>query len=391
MATIEPAVSPRGQADDACLNSGLGLRSLDRWETLSLVTELRQPLGLTDRDVMVLRAHLTVLPHGLLKPSGLNVSFMSVSEILKRACGMDERRFRRGEARLEKVGLIRRNLSANGRRFPERDRDGKIVQAYGIDLSPIFEMYDRLVLLRDRIAAERANLRQRKNALSARLQVTVRRLTSAGHLLPDWAEALRVTVRNALRRTGASLEDIDALEVEIDRITEVAAASEVPETDSAASENYPPALPDMVHETAVSPVRNTGDDGQCVRHIESKHKDIKKEGSAFDPRRIHETWLKTETLREFYLDTPLNEHDLAAVLIQFSSFIGLGRTSILKALAILGWENGILVLDYIAARTSNIGKPEGYLASMLRSYEVGQPIAAGRVRPPVFSKSRPPV
>ena len=387
MATIEPAVSPRGQADDACPNSCLGPRPLDRWETLSLITELRQPLGLTDRDVMVLRAHLTVLPHGLLQPSGLNVSFMCVTEILKRACGMDERRFRRGEARLEKVGLIKRNLSANGRRFPERDKDGNIVNAYGIDLSPIFKMYERLVILRDRIAAERAILRQRKNALSARLQATVRRLTSAGQILPDWAEALRVTIRNALRRTSASLEDIDALEVEIDRITDVAAASELSSTSSAPLESFPPALPDMVQETAVSPGKNTGDDGHCVRRIESKHKDIKKEGSPFNPRSIHETWLKTQTLREFYIDTPLSEHDLASVLIQFSSFIGLGRTSILNALATLGWENGILVIDYIGARLSNIERPEGYLASMLRSYDVGQPIAAGRVRRPALSSS----
>lgn len=59
---------------------------------MSLVTELRQDLGLADRDVMVLRAHLTVLPQGPLDPRGLNISFMSVSEILSRACGMDERR-----------------------------------------------------------------------------------------------------------------------------------------------------------------------------------------------------------------------------------------------------------------------------------------------------------
>lgn len=340
---------------------------------------------------MVLRAHLTVLPHGPLKPAGLNVSFMSVSEILGRACGMDERRFRRGEARLEKVGLIRRNLSANGRRFPERDRTGKIVHAYGIDIAPLFEMYDRLVLLREKIATERAALRQRKNALSAKLQDALRLLTAAGHLLPDWADTLRVTVRNALRRTGATMEDLDELEVEIDRIAEAVTLSEATRTCHAAADFPSPAPLETPSETVVAPVICAGDAGQSVRHLESKHKDIKKEGEPFDPRRIHAAWLQTGTLREFYPDTPLSEHDLAGVLIQFSSFIGLGQTITLNALSVLGWDNGILTLDYLANRISDIAKPEGYLASMLRSFESGQPIAAGRVTPHHFSRSQVPL
>lgn len=378
MTTFKPAVTPRGPADDACPNHPCGHRPLDRWDLLSLVTTLRRDLGLTDRDVMVLRAHLTVLPQGPLLPSGVNVSFMSVTEILERACGMDARRFRRGEARLEQVGLIRRHLSANGRRFPERDRTGKIVHAYGIDLAPVFDMYPRLIKLRQEIEAERAAIRQRKNALSARLQDAIRHIISSGQVLPDWAEAVRISVRNALRRTRATMADLDALEADIDQVTSQAEERTI-ETTVADRMAPCPAPHEATPEISVPQVRQAADDGQTVRHIESKPKDLNKEPSTFDPRRIHHTWLKASSLREFYPDVPLTERDLAGVLIQFSSFIGLGQTTMLKALGILGWEHCILVIDYLSGRTADIAKPERYLTSMLRNYQAGQPIAAGRV------------
>ncbi len=373
------AVTPRGQAGDACPKHGPGHRLLDRWELLSLITGLRREIGLTDRDVMVLRAHLTVLPQGPLDPRKLNVSFMGVAEILDRACGMEARRFRRGEARLEEVGLVRRHLSANGRRFPERDREGRIVNAYGIDLAPIFDKHAELLLLRDRLDEERVALRSRKNSLSARLQDVLRRLTVLGRSLPDWAEELRLHVRNVLRRKTTAQADLDALEEQVDRIAQEA------ETSSTETRVEQPApCPAATSETAVSPDSSAADAGQIVRHIESKHKDLKKEAqNHFDLRRAATAWAQTKNLQEFYPDVPQRERELAGVLIQFSSFIGLGQRGVNRGLETLGWEAMILVLDYLSARTTQITRPEGYLASMLKSYEAGQPIAGGRVIPPV--------
>ncbi|MFZ3584531.1 helix-turn-helix domain-containing protein [Loktanella sp. DJP18] len=381
MNKLMSAVSPRRQADDACPMHSTPVKSLDRWELLTLVTAMRREIGLTDRDVMVLRAHLTVLPQGPLIASGMNVSFMNVTEILQRACGMDARRFRRGEARLEQVGLIRRHLSANGRRFPERNHTGQIVQAYGIDLAPIFELYPRLLVLQETVTAENLALRQRKNALSAGLQEALRQLASSGRFLPDWADALRTSVRNALRRTGTTQADLDALAVDIAQIT-AEAEMHLPEK-AAVRDVIAPCPARLVAPTdkAIAQDIYTPDDGQIVRHIESKPKDLKKESPFFDLRRIHLAWAQAVTLREFYPAPPSTERDLAAVLIQFSSFIGLGQTAMLKAMSILGWDNTILVVDYLASRTADIVKPEGYLTSMLRSYTSGQPVASGRVIP----------
>ncbi|MDO6575183.1 helix-turn-helix domain-containing protein, partial [Staphylococcus pasteuri_A] len=82
---------------------------------------------------------------------------------------MDERRFRRGETRLEQAGLIRRRLSGNGRRFPERDKSGRVVNAYGIDLAPLLASYDDLVAMADWRAEQDRVARARRNSISARL------------------------------------------------------------------------------------------------------------------------------------------------------------------------------------------------------------------------------
>jgi hypothetical protein len=85
------------------------------------------------------------------------------------------------------------------------------------------------------------------------------------------------------------------------------------------------------------------------------------------------------TVAEFC--TAVLKRKLAEVLIQFSSFIGLGQTAVTRSLAVLGWESMVLVVDYMAGNIAKITRPEGYLASMIRSYEAGQPIAGGQVVP----------
>lgn len=372
------AVLPRRQAGKVCPNERSGPLSLDRWEFVSLVTALRREIGLSDRDVTVLRAHISALPHGPLSSRNQNISFMGLTEVSERTCGMDERRIRRGETRLEEAGIVIRRLSANGRRFPERDGSGSIVNAYGIDLSPIFEKYLELLDLRYRLNEERLALRQRRNKLSARLQDLLRRLAGAGLGFPEWAEKLHRTVRNATRRKTVKLEDLISLEGELDKLEDkmIPIDPEISDETPTHTNSYD----DM--KSAVAPDKNAEDDGQCVRHIESKQKEnIKKGDRAFHPQRIASVWKQTRDLQEFYPESPQVERKLAEVLIQFSSFIGLGQTAVTRSLAVLGWESMVLVVDYMAGNIAKITRPEGYLASMIRSYEAGQPIAGGQVVP----------
>ncbi|WP_047997297.1 helix-turn-helix domain-containing protein [Puniceibacterium sp. IMCC21224] len=365
------AAQPRGQAEDACPKLGTRLRLLDRWELLSLITDLRQELGLTDRDVMVLRAHLSVLPHGPLDPEKLNVSFMRVAEILGRACGMDERRFRRGETRLEQAGLIRRRLSGNGRRFPERDRQGHIINAYGIDLAPLFERHAELQELRERLEERHLLLRSRKNSISARLQAALKAFLASDTNLPDWIEALRTQLRRAVRRKTTAHEELDDIETRILSLEHAVCA-------------LPPAppQPETVTSTPVSPVKKAADGGQTVRHIESKLKKInKRKPTPFSQCTISESWAKTLTLKDLYPLAPKTEREAAEILFNFASFIRIAQPQVLRGLALVGWEGIIQLLDYMASKMDTIAQPEVYLRSMIKACEQGDSITRQRVVP----------
>ncbi|MEY8802191.1 helix-turn-helix domain-containing protein [Leisingera sp. XS_AS12] len=395
MHTSMPAAQPRRHTLEVCRVYEGGRHKFDRWELLSLVTELRQRLGLNDRDILVLRAHLSVLPHGPLDPTGLNVSFMSVSEILSRACGMDERRFRRGEARLEAAGLVRRKLSANGRRFPERDREGRIVSAYGIDLSPLLNRVFELRDLHEEQIASRLALRNLRNEISARFAALTRAFASVGAPLPQSIENMRARLRRTLRRKAPCPQEMRELQEEI---MSLEAAVPGPETEpagagpsprSAAADNIGTAsasLPDYPSvtsgQTAVSPDKTTGDDGQTVRHIESepKEKNNRPQHSKTGIS-IANAWSNASIIREYFPETPNSEHQLARVLMDFSGFLGLGQMTVLPAIQLLGPAKMILLLNYLGRNIAQIARPEAYLRSLLRNYERGEAIAGGLVRP----------
>ncbi|WP_237273011.1 helix-turn-helix domain-containing protein [Sulfitobacter sp. M220] len=355
----------------------------DRWEVLKLVQDIKRVIGLNDRDIMVLRAHLTVLPAGPLRPDQLNLSFMKVSEILSRACAMEERRFHRGEVRLEAAGLVLRRLSANGRRFPERDSSGQIIGGYGIDLRPLLSRLDELAEIRDRIEAEKLALRQKRNHVSARFQNILRELYATARELPSHVAEFKERLRNALRRKTTTLKDLERLEAEVADL-EKAPYPDVGDTaveqptavnsESAAS----PGTEEMTEET----VKTGVDARQNVRQIESKLKENYKEPSPdFSVPRISCLWRSTKTLKSFYPEPPEREREAARVLFEFSSFIGLGQQVILNALSTFGWENLFIVVDYLAERTERLKHPEGYLSTMIKCFERGEPVAGGSVQP----------
>lgn len=342
---------------------------VDRWELLALVTHLRKELGLADRDVMVLRAHLSVLPHGPLDPGGLNVSFMNVTEILGRACGMDERRFRRGESRLEEVGLIRRNLSGNGRRFPERDGTGRIVAAYGIDLAPLLARRFELAAHAETLAEKQRVLRQRKNNLSARLSTALRGLLDGQTPLPQWVDDLRDTLRKVVRRKNPALVELSKIENDIARLESL-----LPHDDTPEDANQAPLCNQVV------PDKSTADDGQTVRHIESKPKEINKPSKEkMNIPKLGARWSETSVLQDLYPDPPKTGQDAIRLLFDFSSYMNLDKEIVGQALSRLGWENTFLVLDYLAEKLATLGHPARYLRSIITGYDRGETVAGGRV------------
>lgn len=394
---------PAGHKDPLCQRPAKGQFHIDRWEVLQLVKDAAAVLGLSDRDIAVLGAHLSVLPKGPIKSGQLLMSFMQVSAILPRANCMEERGFRRSETRLDETGVVARKLSANGRRFAVRNASSRIVDAYGIDLEPLFLRIDELREIRARLEEDR----QRKRALISRVTARLSELKrwSTDHIgyVPDALSDLALLLRNLFRRKTISVSDICEAEKRVDAIEVQIIPKPKQEALSATAEQ--PTLPcpapsqnsDRLHIPSEPvdgcigkvpcpvPDKSAADAGHIDRHIESKRKEYIKRpafGSGTADLKLSDlqgAWSMCVQISSFYPDGPRTAQDLWDKLVEFCSFLGLGQKNVLNAVTEIGWRNALLVMDYIAHKIAIIKVPQAYLAKMLESYHQGDAIAAGRV------------
>ena len=388
------AVTPLGQRQPLCRKLEQTGPAIDRWDLLDLVKTNRIELGIGEREIAVLSAHLTVMPKGSLIPGALNVSYMKVEKILLRANCMGDRRFRRGEVTLADAGLVVRKLSPNKRRFPLRV-GGKIIDAYGIDINPLLDRVADLKMMRDArlLREEHQNLLRTK--ISSRIRDIRDNFSSSISQMVESFEAFAAEVRKISRRKSTGTEEMIAL---LDRV--IAFEADLMSPPRSDDGNTP--------ESACLSDRNAADAGQSVRHNESYLKefikDIPKPSVArdlakeeikpdtcghrkpighleFHPGRIRALWSSTSSLSEMYPEAPRNERQLYNLLHEYSSYFRLGQETFAQSLAILGWERLLVAMDYLAEKIQGIQNPRAYLQSMLKTFESGQRIAGGRVSP----------
>lgn len=362
MTTLSTARSQRGQVS---FIAGQGL--LDRWSVLQLVKDSAKITGIREREIAILSAHLSVLPKGPVNPRNLLISYAQVTGMLDRANCMDERRFRRGEAKLEELGFITRKLSGNGRRFPVRDGQGSIVDAYGIDLSPLFA---RLSELRDSLQhyhEESAQKRAMQSRISARLSAIKRQaIAELGFLAESLSQQL-AEFRNRLRRLNTSLRDLQQIEREVEDLTPSNPVGRTHQPEQRTSE--------LRSETPIL----SADDRQTDRHIESPIKEYNKREktrSYIDPQTI---WTQCTALTQYYPEPPKSVNALVAVLYQFFGFLGLRQDSKEKAVTTFGILNTIRIAEYMARRGHSISQPDRYIQHMIEEYLKGNKVAAGTV------------
>ena len=89
------------------------------------------------------------------------------NDLLVRQFGVDARTLRRWLAELLRLGLLVAVDSPTGARWGRRDATGRIVEAYGFDLSPLAERFEEFQALAETLKAERA----RHAALRRRLTI----------------------------------------------------------------------------------------------------------------------------------------------------------------------------------------------------------------------------
>lgn len=347
--------------------AGQGL--LDRWSVLQLVKDSAKITGIREREIAILSAHLSVLPKGPVNPRHLLISYAQVTGMLERANCMDERRFRRGEARLEELGFITRKLSGNGRRFPVRDAQGSIVDAYGIDLSPLFA---RLTELREAIQFYREELAQRRaiqSRISARLSAIKRQaITELGSLAESLSQQL-AEFRNRLRRLNTSLKELQQIEREVEELTPCRRVTRTQLQEHRTSGSRP--------ETSIM----SADDRQTDRHIESPRKEYKvKKKTQFyiDPLAL---WTQCTALTKYYPEAPRTGNALVEILYQFFGFLGLRQDSKEQVVRTFGIHNTIRIAEYMALRGHSIARPNKYIQHMVEEYLKGNDVAAGTVTP----------
>jgi replication initiation protein RepC len=388
---------------------------------LGIVRDLRRDLGIGDREIAVLGAHLAVLPKGLVSARDLLMSYAEVAGLLERANGMDERRFRRGEARLEEVGLIQRRLSANGRRFPQRNAVDEVVDAYGIDLRPLFMRADELRHWHNQVqekSRRRTALATRISSLIAEIRRRLeKRLGSAPDVLIEFAQRARAITR----RKTATIEELLALEAQIERMTTELETTGAGATDrlqtsptvthgvkvgmhleslavvhvgedgagdmTMPKKDTPTSLSELDAEptprrvaNSLLPDRTPADAGQIDRQSESHTKESYSSSRDRKPGDI-EVWNECKELNSMYPVPPKSLHELGGIIREFSRFLGLGLDQVERALPVLGVSGMVVSLDYLAGRIHQVNQPRAYLSNMVKRFQAGEVIAGGRVRP----------
>jgi replication initiation protein RepC len=130
------------------------------------------------------------------------------------ALGLSETQVKDINRRLIELGLVTMKDSPNGKRYGKRDPKGRIIEAYGFDLSPVAARHAEFVRLAEEGKAERQAMgRLRRRATIARKAVIQILETAAeyGHEGEEWQTIARETA--ALTRALRAVERVDEMQV----------------------------------------------------------------------------------------------------------------------------------------------------------------------------------
>jgi replication initiation protein RepC len=135
------------------------------------------------------------------------------ASVQQEALGLSPTQVKEINRRLIELGLVTMKDSPNGKRYGKRDPKGRIVEAYGFDLSPIAARHAEFLRLAEEGRAERrAMARLRRRATIARKSI-VQILETAqeyGHEGEEWRVLARET--EALARALRAVERVDEME-----------------------------------------------------------------------------------------------------------------------------------------------------------------------------------
>ncbi|MES2667800.1 MAG: helix-turn-helix domain-containing protein [Pseudomonadota bacterium] len=337
--------------------------AVTRRDLMAAVNTASRELGLRAASVVVLDALLSCLPchdaktgkDGPITPLTLLTVFACNDTLCFRAKGITDRQLRRHLARLEAVDLIQRRDSANGKRFPIL-RKGRVIGAFGIDLSPLLARSGQILALAQQHRDEASELRGLKSF------VQKLRIECLAQDLADDARGFVEATRNMLRRTGTTrlqaLAIIDRLKailngtIRLEDTRQHAGLTLENPADTATIDNS---------HTALIREEKTGTDGQNVRHKETDKPYTKKTM----PLCITELWARLTTIPAFYPEVPCSEHGLLQLVFGFGKMLRIQQGVLARAISTLGLWETVMAADQMADKADEVICPDSYLSRII--------------------------
>jgi len=332
---------------------------------MTAVNTAGRELGLRPSSVVALDALLSCLPCNdpktgsdtPLTPLTLLTVFACNNTLCFRAKGITDRQLRRHLEKLEAANLIQRRDSANGKRFPIM-RKGKVIGAFGLDLSPLLARSGEILALSQKHREEADELRGMKASIQ-KLRIKCLSLRLEGEAF-SFVEA----ARNCIRRAGITAPQANNIISKLKTILQSEElASITPASDELAVANHPEHEHNQQHPDLPFSNKLTASDGQNVRHKETQKSYTKKTY----PRSIAEVWTSLTAIPEFYPDHPKSEHALLQLLFEFGKMLRIDGALLGQAVSVLGVAVAIQVADQIANKVDQIKSPDSYLARILTS------------------------
>ncbi len=320
--------------------AGQGAFLPKKWNLLRAVEDAREPLGLKSTTLNVLRAMISFVGVDQIAADqdDHHICFASNAAIANRT-HVSVQTVERHISRLVELGIVRRVMSANGKRWARRDRQGRVVTATGLSLMPLSERHaefiqeaqghaDRVLeftLLRDKVSAALARLRE---------------------LLADDTKisGLMVTVRNALRRKpNANLfrELLAEISVEISKI-KPGKTENMRTSDNEIEGHKEDSLNPKVKKEELSQIRVT-------------------------PNQMEHSFPKLCSELRFARD----QHHCDRLMDEIAEYLRLGHTWY-SMKTTFGPAIRFIVLGYVFQRAENIQSPAAYMTSLLAKLEKGE-------------------
>lgn len=325
-------------------------KPITRRALLAAVNTAAKDLGLRSSNLVVLDALLSFLacrdPHTKserpITPLTLLTVYASNDRLCQRAKGLTDRQVRRHFDKLESLGLITRRDSNNGKRFPIKE-GGRVIGAYGIDLSPLLSRAEEIENLARQREAEQEELR----GLKARIG---KLLAACGAIsLPSHMAERLAGARNMMRRTSTSIVEIRSLLTWLQNLI----TSSDGDKEQQAETNNSTAAPSYPRS---NPNKSTATDGQNVRHIEPHKSETQKKASTQIKR-----WSDLRSVSAFFPEEPRNHEAAISIIWSLGQMLGATKATLADGLKQIGIFGMLVRLNTIAEKSSEIASPDRYL------------------------------